>query len=578
MDEDKKLTGYPSIDKPWLKYYSEEQINAVLPECSLYDYLWDCNKDHLDYYAINYFGHKITFKKLFEMIDETAKAFISIGVNEREIVPIVSVSTVTSVVCFYALNKIGAVSDFINVLSEEKDFIFLFKEVNAKTVVTLDLFEPKVIAASKMSGVKTVVTFGINKEMPMMVNIGYMLKMTGKLPRNPHQNNVISWNDFIKQGKGIKVSSRYKNPDEMCLLTHTGGTTGEPKAVMLSDKGMNAVANYYKQCFTHIRGEIWANVMIPFVVYGILNCLHMPLTLGLTTVIIPKFDGKEWKKYLKKYSINYILAVPSYVDVFYENEDYKDLDLNCLKLCGVGGDGMTVDKEERLNAFFSSHGANIEVLKGYGMTEVCATAVTGLVGINKLGSVGIPLIHNNVMIYDSEKESELSYKEIGEICLQSPSRMIGYLKDEAATESLFKIHPDGTTWLHTGDLGYMDSDGFLFLAGRIKRVILTTKDGVAYKVFPNIPESIIESHDSVSQSCIVGVKQGENQVLQAHIVISDLSNADQVESELRELCDKELPSYSRPTFYSFHKSLPLTTAGKVDYRALEKLAEEESNV
>ena len=177
------------------------------------------------------------------------------------------------------------------------------------------------------------------------------------------------------------------------------------------------------------------------------------------------------------------------------------------------------------------------------------------------------------MIYDTERKCELAYGEIGEICIQSPSRMIGYLDNEEATSELFKKHPDGSEWLHTGDLGYIDEDGFLYLAGRMKRVILTTKDGVAYKVFPNIPERVLASHKSVEQSCIVGAKNGDDDVLRAYVVLKteDRDKTADIEPELRRICNEELPSYSRPTFYMFLDKLPLTAAGKVDYRALEKI-------
>ena len=181
------------------------------------------------------------------MIDEAAKGFVAIGVKEKEIIPIVSISTVTSIVTFYALNKIGAVSDFLNVLLEEKDLQGMFEEVNAKTVVTLDLFGTKVANAAKKAGVKTIVSFGVNAEMPALVNLGYKIKTAGKIPSMSEFNNHVSWKGLIKKGSFVKDVTSSKDPTELCLLAHTGGTTGTPKAVMLSDNAMNAVANYYKQ-------------------------------------------------------------------------------------------------------------------------------------------------------------------------------------------------------------------------------------------------------------------------------------------------------------------------------------------
>lgn len=566
------MTGYPSIDKPWLKYYSEEAINAPLPESSLYDYLYDCNKEHMEDYALNYFGNKITFRKLFEMIDCTAKAFLTIGVRECDIIPIVSVSTVASIVCFYALNRIGAVVDFLNVLAEQDELEKYFKEADAKVVVTLDLFEEKVLASARRCNIKKVVSFGIDYEMPLAIRTGYYLK-TGIKTRRTNPSSVIRWNKLMEQSKGQPAINYRKDPQKMCLLAHTGGTTGEPKAVMVNDYAMNAVASYYKTCFQYTRGEVWANVIVPFVIYGLLTCLHMPLTLGLEIAVITKFDSSKWGEYFKKYHINYILAAPSYVNVFYDYPQYHSLNLQGLKLCGVGGDGMTIEKELALNGYFREHGTAIEVLKGYGLSETCSTAVTGLTGVNKIGSVGIPLVHNNLMIYDNTQKVELPYNEIGEICLQSPARMIGYMNDEQATRELFRFHVDGTEWLHTGDLGYVDEDGFLFLVGRMKRVILTAKDGVTYKVFPNMVEKVLDENENVIQSCVVGTYSGADQVLRAFIAVSKekLEHTAEIEQVLRRHCKEKLPSYARPTFYEFKEKLPLTPAGKIDYRTLESV-------
>ncbi len=566
-----ELTGFPSIDKPWLKYYSEEAINAPLPEGSLYEYLWECNKEYLDECALIYFGRKISYRKLFSMIDEAACAFAAAGVKEKDIVPIVTVSTVTSVVCFYALNKIGAVSDYLNVLLEEKDLQGLFREVNAKIVVTLDLFGKKVFEAASKSGVSKIITFGVGREMPILTNLGYKLKTAGKIPVLPKDERIITWDDFLTKAKNGKTIAKRKNPDEMCLLAHTGGTTGEPKAVMLSDRAMNAVVFQYILTSGIKRGEVFLNLMIPFVVYGILTNVHLPLCIGLQSVIVPKFDAKDWSMYFKKYRPNHVLAVPAYVNPMLKDPKLEKMDLSCFISAGVGGDGMTNEIETELNTFYNEHNSKALVLKGFGMTEVCATAISCFSNTSKIGSVGIPLPKINVLIFDNEKEQELGYGEVGEICLQSPSRMLGYLNNEAATKALFRIHPDGSEWLHTGDLGYIEKDGHVFLVGRMKRVILTTREGVAYKVFPNVPEGILDSHEKVIQSCIVGACDNDDQVLKAFIVIDEAerNRTGEIEKDLRDLCEKQLPSYSRPTYYAFCEKLPLTAAGKVDYRALE---------
>lgn len=574
MAEEKKLTGYPSIDKPWLKYYSEEAIHAPLPESSLYDYLYECNREHLEDYALNYFGRKITFREFFELIEQVAKAFLSIGVHEGDIVPVVSVSTVASIICFYALNRIGAVVDFLNVLAEQKDLVEYFKEVDAKVVVTLDLFEEKVLAAADKCSIDRVVSFGVDYGMPLPLKVGYKLKNRNKKSNNKRLSGIVEWDVFLRRSKKQPAINYRKDPHKMCLVAHTGGTTGLPKAVMIDDCSLNTVVQQYIHASGIKRNDVFLSLIVPFVVYGILDNIHLPLCLGLQSVIIPKFDATQWEKYLKKYHPNHVLAVPAYLSPLLEDKNIREMDLSFFVTAGAGGDGMTADLEVSLNGFLRQHNSKGLVLKGYGMTEVCASAVTCFSYSCKNDSVGLPLPRNNIMIYDNEQEAELSYHEIGEICLQSPSRMIGYMNNEQATRELFRIHADGAEWIHTGDLGYIDEDGFLFLVGRMKRVILTAKDGVTYKVFPNMTEKVLDENENVLQSCVVGAESGADQVLRAFIAVSTdtLHLTAEIEQKLRRQCEEKLPSYARPTFYEFRDALPLTAAGKIDYRALEKIA------
>lgn len=568
-----KMTGYPSIDKPWLKYYSEEAIKEPLPELSLFDYLYYCNREHMGDYALNYFGNKISFQKLFDRIDRCAKAFLAIGVREGDIVPIVSVSTVASIICFYALNRIGAVVDFLNVLSEQDDLEKYFNEAGAKVVVTLDLFGEKVMDAAEKCGVEKVISFGVDYEMPFARRVGYHLKAGKNKASWKSRPTVVEWADFLKTAKKQPDIDYKKDPYKMCLLAHTGGTTGEPKAVMLNDYAMNAVVSQYISSSGIKRNDVFLSLMIPFVVYGILDNIHLPLCLGLQCVVIPKYDVKQWEYYLKEYRPNHVLAVPAYISPLLEDKKVSKMELSFIETAGVGGDGMTHELEAALNSFFEKHNSKGTVLKGYGMTEVCATALTCFSYSNKIDSVGFPLPKNNILIYDNEKCVELGYNKIGEICLQCPSRMIGYMNNDQATRDLFHIHADGSEWLHTGDLGYVDEDGFLFLVGRIKRVILTARDGVAYKVFPNMIENVLYENEKVNQCCVVGAESGVDQVLCAFVAVSkeNLIHTAEIEQALRQHCEKNLPSYARPTFYEFRETLPLTSAGKIDYKVLESM-------
>lgn len=574
MLEQQKITGYPSIDKPWLKYYSNEAINSELPQSSLYEYLYQCNKDNLDSYALNYFGNRITYEKLFDDIYIISKAFVRIGVKADDIVTIVSISNVVSIICLYALNRIGAVANYINVLADEEDFVQYFKEASSKIVVTLDLFGSKVINAAKKSNVDTVITFSLSEYMPLVTRIGYSMKTRNVDFSFKRDDCVLEWGDFISKVDSSESKDYKKDPNKICLLAHTGGTTGFPKGVLLSDVAMNAVAHQYNLTMDHKVGETFLNCIIPFVVYGILTCLHMPLCLGLEVIVVPKFEATDWKKYIEKNRPVHIAGIPSYVIPMLSDKSLNDVDLSFIKTLAVGGDGLNDKLEREINIFLKQHGANVTITKGYGMTEVCATAVTEYSFCNRVGSVGIPMVKNSIMIYDHETESELPYNAIGEVCIHSPSLLIEYQDNEEEFDQLVRIHEDGLKWVHTGDLGYMTEDGFLFISGRMKRMIFLGPEGMLYKAFPRIIEDVINSVSGVKDSCVVSKKRDGKLVALAYIVLGNTcDDIKKIEKMIIENCRGKMPEYMIPQEIVVLDELPLTSIGKVDFKILEEMAE-----
>lgn len=570
VKEKKELTGYPSIDKPWLKYYSEEAVLASAPEATLYEYLYQNNKNSTDCIALNYFGNKITYGKLFCLIEEAARAFAAQGVKAGDVVTFVTLSCIPSVVCLYGLNKIGAVVNYINVLASQKEMESYITDAASRVVVTMDIFAEKVLNATRGISVHRIVVYSFTEYMPMALKVGFAVKMRSIIQNTNKNNLCLSWKEFLVQGKGNRLNHYKKNANTACYLAHTGGTTGVPKSVFLSDRAFNAVTQDYLLSMPHKRGEVFLSTMIPYVVYGTLTNIHMPLCLGLETVLIPKFDSGKWPQYIKKYHPNHCCSIPAYIAPMIENQKLKKMNLTNLFTVGVGGDGMNIPLEKSLNKFLFSVGSAAKVQKGYGMTEVCATAVLEFRHACKIGSVGIPLVKNNVCIWDNEGQRECRYDEVGEICMQCQSVMIGYKNNEAEMEKLFHAHSDGRTWIHTGDIGYMDKDGFLFVQGRMKRMIMTVIDGAVYKIVPAQVEEVINTHEKVHESCVVGAADGKNKVLKVYVVTKENVNVELLEQELRLKCNDRLSENMRPVFYEFIDALPLTPAGKVDYLKLER--------
>ena len=566
-------TGYPSIDRPWLSYFSKEALEDPLPQMSLFEYLYENNKYNLDSDALNYMGHKISYRELFKRIDEAAKAFLAQGVREGDIVSILTVASVPCVICFYALNKIGAVVDYINVLSTAKDLVKFFRANKSRVVVSADIFMNKTLLAAKAIGVEHVIAFSMEEDLPFFKKVGTLFQSNPDVDESYLQDDVVlTWDKFLATGAHVPDITYQKDPATPALLAHTGGTTGFPKAVVLSDNAMNAVAFQYHYIFhLDLKESVFLDLVVPFVVYGSLINMHMPLTMRSTVVLIPNFDADDWPEYFNKYKPNYLTAIPNYVAPMLNNPRMRNVNLDCLKVIAVGGEGAGNALEVDLNRFLKRHGSKAKLLKGYGMTEMSASACTAFGDVNALGSVGAPLPRNQVQIVNPDTGLECKYNEIGEICFQGPGQMMGYMNDPEEMKTVYRKHSDGTYWLHTGDLGYMNRRGLLYIVGRIKRAILTQYKGTAYRIYPNVIEDILMSHPAVREACIVKLHEDRRGRTKAYIALNDHNRVDEeeIERELRSYCDNEMAEYMRPFLYEFRGSLPLTPAGKVDYKLLE---------
>jgi len=270
IEQKKELTGYPSVDKPWLKYYSEEAINTPLPECSIYEYMWDNNKDYPSDIAINYMGRKITYKELFENIDKTASAFIKAGVKEKEIVTVALPSIPEALYCVYALNKIGAVANMIHPLAGKEETLNYLNEVKSRVAVIFDGAYDTIANDIDKTSVEKVVVASPADSLPFAIKIAYGLKV--KKPQLDGKQ-FVDWKDFVRAGREITIRTAKKDCHEMAIISHTGGTTGEPKGVMCSDNNINALIWQIGCNLPHVRQEKYLVVLPPFINYSLISKL-----------------------------------------------------------------------------------------------------------------------------------------------------------------------------------------------------------------------------------------------------------------------------------------------------------------
>ena len=567
----KKLTGYPSIDKPWLKYYSEEAINAVLPTCTIYDYLYDNNKDYQDRTALNYFGRKINYGELLDNIEKTARALRQNGIGKGSIVTILMPTLPEAVYLFYALGKIGAIANMVDPRTSAGGIRDYIQEVGSELLVVVDVALPKIKEILNRTAVKKVLVVSPANSLPAGMALLYRLK-----PRNQPRlgGTCVDWKTFIAEGASYAgtTDAEYEK-DCPVVIVHTGGTTGRPKGVMLTNDNLNASTFQCQISGIDMQREhSWLNIMPPFIAYGVGNGLHLPLSIGMETILIPQFDPQKFDRLLLKYRPNHMTGVPSHYGNIIRSKRMEGEDLSYIIAPTVGGDAMDIGLEKETNAFFQAHNCKYFVTKGYGMTEVAACVTVCIPNdCNQLGSVGIPLTHTIVAIFDPETGDELPYNRQGEVCMTGPNTMLGYYHTPSATSEIIRRHKDGLDWVHSGDIGYMTEDGMLFIVDRIKRMVVR-HDG--FKVFPSMIEKTISSHKTVVSCCVVGTPDKEHsqgKLPAAHIVLAPgfSGKEDDVRRQLAALCRKELPEYAQPVEYVFRTSLPLTPIGKVDYRVLE---------
>ena len=561
-----EMTGYPSIDRLWLKYYSEEAKEAKIPECTIYDYLWESNREHLENVALNYFGYKIPYRKMFEEINKVAQAFANLGIKEGDTIIIAAVTIPEVIYVFYALNQLGAISNMVDPRTSERGIQKYILESKARYILTLDVLAEKIQGAISDTSIEKIITVSATNSFVGVRGIIFGMVNT----KSNNVKNVLPWKKFINsRNKGVDKPSYRKN--KCCVIVHTGGTTGSPKGVMLTDDNLNAmVINAKASEGDYEIGNKFLNIMPPFIAYGLVNGIHMILSCGMENILIPQFNPDKFDKLLIKYHPTHILGVPTHYAKLFESKRLKNKDLSFLKIVGVGGDSLSVEMEKRIEEYLHMHGANITVATGYGMTEVSAAACGFHKNAYKVGSVGIPFLNTIIRITNIETLEEQSYNEQGEIWISSPTAMLGYDNNEEETKRVVYTDANGVKWIRSGDIGNMDEQGFLYIDGRIKRIIIR-HDG--FKVFPTQIENVIATCPEVKTCCAIGRADKDHSQGKLPVVYITLSREKKdkmkLKEELNSLCKQMLPEYMQPIDFVFIDKMPLTANGKVDFHELE---------
>lgn len=575
-DEIKPLSGMPSIDKPWLKFYSYSERSLIIPHSTIYEYMKHNNQENLNKIAINYYGRKFTYEELFNNINVYANALNSNGVKKGDVVTLCLANVPEAIFMFYAINKIGATANMIHPLKSSNEIKTFLNEVQSKTLVLMDNSYKEINAIIDETSVNRALVVSAGDSMPLPLRLAY--NKTSNINVDYENNKkYMKLKDYLKNDEEKVIESCY-NKDSVAVMIHTGGSTGEPKAVQITDDNFNLMVHQQRATAKDFAaGDSMLTIMPVFHGFGLCSSVHMPLSYGITVILVPKFSSNTFHKLIKKYKPNHVFGVPKLWKSLINNPEIQKMNLSFLKYVVSGGENMKNGLEEEINKFLYDHGCKYKIKKGYGLSEAVAGTTLSDDYSNELGSVGIPLVCNSFKIVKPGTQQELNYNEEGELCISGPTVMKGYYNKEEENKDTLQIHSDGKLWLHTGDMGYMTEDGMLYYTDRLTRMYVSG----GFNIYPPRIEKVIEQLEEVDSCAVVPMNHPykDVKVPKAYIILKDGYQLDEnLILKVSKICKENLDLHHQPYKYEKTNNFPITNLGgeigKIDYNALEAMANE----
>lgn len=560
----------PAVKTPWIKNLGDVPAHLTYERRSMYRAVEEIAEKYPNHIAYIFMGKKTTYRTLIQEIHVCARAFKSIGIRPGDKVTLAMPNCPQTVVAFYALNLVGAIANMIHPLSSEKEIEFYLKASGSISAITLDQFYHKFEAIRQNVDLDNIIIASIKDALAQPIKAGYMLTEGRKQQKIPKDAPILRWNEFLRRGRAYHWKYQAEtDPDSTAVILYSGGTTGTTKGILLSHMNFNALAAQIIATNPFFRpGDRMLAVMPMFHGFGLGVSIHSMLASGGCCILVPRFTAESYAKLLLKYRCNLIAGVPTLYEALLRLPKMKDADLSCLKGVYSGGDSLSVELKKRFDKFLYDHHAVVQVREGYGTTECVTASCLTPSHMAKEGSIGLPFPDTYYKIVRPGTQEEVPYGEDGEICLSGPTVMLGYMNNPEETAQTLQVHPDGLTWVHTGDLGSMDDDGFVYFKQRIKRMIVTS----GYNVYPSQLENVFDAHELVQMSCVIGVPDPlKMQKVKAFIMLKPGVPADQnTKDTLMAYAKKNIAKYALPYDIEFRSELPKTLVGKVAYRVLEE--------
>ena len=556
---------------PWKEHLGDVPFTLDYFQGSMFEAVANIAEKYPDNVAFDFYGKATTYKELIREIETCAKALKTIGVREGDKVTIALPNCPQAIQVFYAVNLVGGICNMIHPLSAEKEIEFYLNESRSVTAITLDQFYGKFENIRKNTGVTNIVIASVKDELSKPLKAGTMIMDSiNKVQKIPDDAPVIRWKDFLKLSRhcfyNYKVERKGSDP---AVILYSGGTTGTTKGILLSNLNFNALGQQVIAANPMFRvGDKMLAAMPLFHGFGLGVCIHTMLSQGGRCILIPRFTAEDYAKKVVKCKCNFIAGVPTLYEALLRLPYMKNADLSSLKGVFSGGDSLSVELKKKFDKFLYDHNSKVQIREGFGTTECVTASCLTPPHMAKEGSIGLPFPDTYYKIVEPGTDKELPYGEEGEILIAGPTVMMEYINHPQETAQTLRRHADGLTWIYTGDLGVMDSEGFVYFRGRAKRMIITS----GYNVYPGQIENILDANELIHMSCVIGVPDPyKMQKVKAFVMLKPgVPENDDTKELILAYCRKHIAKYAMPYDIEFRKELPKTLVGKVAYRVLEE--------
>ncbi len=555
-------------DRPWLRFYGDVPASLDYPEVTLYEALAATARRIPEAIAWDFLGTTSSYRELIAAIDRCANALSALGLKSGERILISMPTSPAGVIAFYAANKLGAVAAMIHPLSTAPEIARYLKGSRARIALTLDAFYERFAEARKDAPLERLILARIPDYLSAVKKLGFWLTKGRKIPKVPADPALAWWSDIMARpnASAPRATTGTAGTHDPAAILFSGGTTGTPKGILLSNRNLIAEGMQAATWGSMREGDSMLAILPIFHGFGLGVCINAMFMGGGTSILVPMFSAETVAKLLRTKRPNLVVGVPTLFDALSRDASLATADLSCLRATFSGADTLPRPVKERFEALVSARGGSVRLLEGYGLTEAVTAIMAMPVTEYRDGSIGVPFPDMLAKICRPDSIEELPPGEEGEICISGPAVMLGYLDDPEATAKTLRVHADGRTWLHTGDIGRRDEDGFFYFVLRLKRMIKSS----GFNVYPTQVEEVLYRHPMVAEACVIGVPDpAQVERVKAFVVPKDPAKAGEaLERELIEHCRSQLIKWSCPREVEFRSALPRTLIGKVDFRAL----------